>query len=84
MKKEPESNAWKKRKKMAAEMLEKEKMKTVCDKCGTDNIQQQGCIMLNPNDLEKDLDWNSVIWDDYYWCMVCEEEVPVKEEKEDN
>jgi hypothetical protein len=54
-------------------------MKEVCEKCGTDNIQQQATIMLNPNDLEKELDWNSVTWEDFYWCLDCEEQVFTKE-----
>ena len=56
-----------------------EQMKVVCKKCGTDEIQQQGTIMLNPNDLERDLDWNSVEWDKFYYCMECEVECSVKE-----
>ena len=54
-------------------------MKTVCAKCGSDNIQQQATLFLNPNDLEKGLDWDSVIWDDFYWCVECEDECEAKE-----
>ena len=56
-----------------------EQMKVVCTKCGTDDIQQQATMYLNPNDLEKDLDWNSVIWEDNYWCRVCDGECTAKE-----
>jgi len=54
-------------------------MKVVCTKCGSDDIQQQATMYLNPNDLEKDLDWNSVIWEDLYWCRVCDGECEAKE-----
>jgi len=54
-------------------------MKVLCKQCGTDEIQQQGTIMLNPNDLERDLDWNSVEWDKFYYCMECEEECSIRE-----
>jgi hypothetical protein len=55
-----------------------EQMKVVCKKCGSDDIQQQATMYLNPNDLEKDLDWNSVIWEDLYWCRVCDGECEVE------
>ena len=58
-------------------------MKEVCSKCGSDNIQQKTTMYLNPNDLEAELDWNSVIWEDNYWCMVCEDECPGTKEIED-
>ena len=54
-------------------------MKTVCKECGSDNIQQQATIYLNPNDLENFTDWNSLIWEDDYWCLVCDEECEAKE-----
>jgi len=54
-------------------------MKEVCAECGSDDIQQQATMYLNPNDLEKDLDWNSVIWEDSYWCRVCDGECSTKE-----
>ena len=54
-------------------------MKTVCKKCGSDDIQQQATIFINPNDIEKGVDWDSVIWDDFYWCAECEDECEAKE-----
>jgi hypothetical protein len=54
-------------------------MKVLCKKCGTDDIQQQATIYLNPNDIENFTDWNSLLWEDNYWCRVCEKEVSVKE-----
>jgi len=55
------------------------KMKTVCKKCGSDDIHQQATLMINPNNIEKGLDLDHVIWDDYYWCGVCEDECEAKE-----
>ena len=54
-------------------------MKVVCKKCGSDKITQQATIMVNPNDIENGLNWDSVCWEDYYWCDECEDEAYAKE-----
>ena len=56
-----------------------EQMKTVCKKCGSDKITQQATIMVNPNDIENGLNWDSVMWEDYFWCDNCEDECGPKE-----
>ena len=56
-------------------------MKVVCAKCGSDNIEQQATIMVNPNDIENGMNWDSIMWEDYCWCDECEEECEVKEIK---
>ena len=57
-------------------------MKVVCKKCGSDKIEQQATIMVNPNDIENGLNWDSVMWEDYFWCDNCEDECDSKEEEQ--
>lgn len=54
-------------------------IKEVCSECGGSNIEQQITMMVDPNDPPEQLDWNDVVFDDYYWCKDCENDCGVDE-----
>ena len=53
-----------------------------CDKCGSTDILQQISMMVDPNDLEcvALVDANDFQWEDFFYCMECEDECSVGNE----
>tara|TARA_R110000737_G_scaffold346362_1_gene376049 strand:- start:5646 stop:5822 length:177 start_codon:yes stop_codon:yes gene_type:complete len=53
-----------------------------CDKCNTTNITQQITAMVDANDpmIDSDLSFD---YDDFFWCIECEEECKTIEDKKD-
>ena len=53
----------------------------VCAKCGSDDIQQEASIMLNPNEAivgkiglkNLRMAWGDFHWQDFYWCKKCDD-----------
>jgi len=57
-------------------------MKTVCEKCGSDEIQQLAEVWLKMNDwdgMPEDFEWV-----DKYWCINCDFDCTPKEVEHPN
>ena len=48
-------------------------VKIVCNVCGSEDIEQEASIMVNPNSKENPK-LNDFTWQDYYWCKECADE----------
>lgn len=57
---------------------------TRCKKCNSENIQQQITAMVDINTLCAADPWRQLnpIYEDYYWCVECEDECDVVEKEE--
>lgn len=60
-------------------------MKIKCGKCKGTNVLQEASIMVNPN---KEGEWDkidlfdSLRWEDYYYCEDCGDETQAEETEE--
>ena len=60
-------------------------MKTICKECQGENILQQASIFIDLQDLRDNPDFQielgGLIFDDYYYCIDCQEDVRVSEKE---
>ena len=50
-----------------------------CDACKGTNIQQQVMFMIDPNNIPPTLKMGDGTFDDYFYCMDCEDECHVED-----
>lgn len=59
-------------------------MITVCKTCSSADIRQQTHVMVGPNDPYPFADIkDGYEWDDFFWCIPCDQECLAKEVKDD-
>ena len=49
-----------------------------CNHCGGDNISQAASVMISVKEANTntyEFKWEDLMWEDYYFCHDCEEEV---------
>jgi len=61
-------------------------VKIVCNVCGSEDIEQEASIMLDPNKewpekagVYEFFRHTDFTWQDYYWCKECEDETTIHE-----
>ncbi len=55
----------------------------ICDRCGSDDIRQEISFMINPNTYNGSiLDVNHGVWEDYYFCEVCQDTCHVETQED--
>ena len=52
-------------------------MRTICAKCGGQDIRQQASIMVEINKEIIKPEMDNFVWDDYYYCMDCADECQI-------
>ena len=58
-------------------------MKSICTKCGGQDIHQQASIMVEINKKTIVPNLDDFVWDDYYYCMYCGDECQIDEVEEE-
>ncbi len=52
-------------------------MKSICTKCGGQDIHQSATIMVEINKEKIKPELNNFVWEDYYYCMDCADECEI-------